>query len=406
MKKYILLVLLTAVCMAGMAQEKLESVSGVVMDRESHKALSQVNVSVDGSNVSTITNAEGRFVLKVPRLEGRIVVSHIGYKSRYVAMPKDGKPLRIMLTPSSLMLAEVVIMPDDPVTLLREALRRIPENYGREPHLYQTFYRETVQKRQNYIYIAEAVSELLKTGYNRVSSVRDWVAILKARRLVSTKQSDTLGVKIQGGPQLMNQLDFVKNRSLILDRIDMEHYNFNVAVPEKIDDRLQVVIEFHPKGTSPDVLYHGRVYIDNENYTITRAEMTLDMGNRDVATQMMLIKKPAGLRFKPKELSMVISFKSDGTYSRINYLRTQMRFSCDWKRRLFSTNFTAVTEMVVTDKLKEVKGKPGNDTFGPRDSFYDKVDYFGDQDFWADYNIIEPTESLEKAVEKIRKHHP
>ena len=27
----------------------------------------------------------------------------------------------------------------------------------------------------------------------------------------------------------------------------------------------------------------------------------------------------------------------------------------------------------------------------------------GEADYWADYNIIEPTESLEKAVKKLRK---
>lgn len=31
------------------------------------------------------------------------------------------------------------------------------------------------------------------------------------------------------------------------------------------------------------------------------------------------------------------------------------------------------------------------------------VDNFSDADFWNDYNIIEPTESLEKAVLKLRK---
>lgn len=403
MKRHILLALFAVLSLAGMSQERLENVSGVVIDRETRKALRQVNVAIDGSNISTVTNDEGRFVLKCAKMPKRIVVTHIGYKSRYVEVPKDGSTMRIMLTPSSVMLSEVLIMPEDPEEVLMVAIKRIVDNYGRSPQLFQTFYRETVQKRQNYIYIAEAVSELMKTGYHHTSPVRDWVAILKARRLVSTKQSDTLGVKIQGGPLLMNQLDFVKSRTLIMNIEELKHYNFSMKVPEKIEDRLQLVIEFHPKGTSPDVLYHGKVYIDNETYTVTRAELTLDMGNRDAATQIMLVKKPLGLRFRPRELSLTLNFKREGAFSRINYLRTQMRFSCDWKRRLFSTNFTAVTEMVVTDKLSEVHGKPSDGRFKSYDSFYDKVDYFDDPNFWADYNIIEPSESLENAVKRLRK---
>ena len=38
-----------------------------------------------------------------------------------------------------------------------------------------------------------------------------------------------------------------------------------------------------------------------------------------------------------------------------------------------------------------------------RDSFTQMVNNFNDPDFWRDYNIIEPTESLEKAIKKLKK---
>jgi hypothetical protein len=50
-----------------------------------------------------------------------------------------------------------------------------------------------------------------------------------------------------------------------------------------------------------------------------------------------------------------------------------------------------------------VKRPRGRSSFGLRDRFYDKVEYFDDPDFWADYNIIEPTESLENAIDKLKK---
>lgn len=83
-----------------------------------------------------------------------------------------------------------------------------------------------------------------------------------------------------------------------------------------------------------------------------------------------------------------------------------MQFNCDWKRRLFARTFTTVSEMVVTDLLqqdKEAKRPRGRSSFGIRERFYDKVEYFEDPDFWADYNIIEPTESLEHAIDKLKK---
>ncbi|MFW9624572.1 MAG: carboxypeptidase-like regulatory domain-containing protein, partial [Bacteroides graminisolvens] len=41
--------------------------------------------------------------------------------------------------------------------------------------------------------------------------------------------------------------------------------------------------------------------------------------------------------------------------------------------------------------------------FHERNSLSDKVSNFYDENFWEDYNIIEPTESLENAVNKLKK---
>ena len=34
-------------------------------------------------------------------------------------------------------------------------------------------------------------------------------------------------------------------------------------------------------------------------------------------------------------------------------------------------------------------------------AYYDKVEYFMDPDYWRSYNIIEPSESLDKAIRKL-----
>lgn len=43
------------------------------------------------------------------------------------------------------------------------------------------------------------------------------------------------------------------------------------------------------------------------------------------------------------------------------------------------------------------------DAFGINQVFYDVVKEYWNEDFWKDYNIIEPTESLENAVKKLKK---
>ena len=157
-----------------------------------------------------------------------------------------------------------------------------------------------------------------------------------------------------------------------------------------------------PAEIVPYALYDGNLYIDQERLAFTRIELDLDMRDKDKATQTMLVKKPFGVRFKPRELSCVVDYRYEDGVTRISYLRNTFRFNCDWKRRLFSTSFTATCEMAVTDCSSDnVQPIASRSSFDSRDAYYDKVEYFLDPDYWSSYNIIEPSESLDKAIQKL-----
>ena len=167
------------------------------------------------------------------------------------------------------------------------------------------------------------------------------------------------------------------------------------------------MIRVEPMDITLLPLMGGLLYIDQESLTITRAELQLDVRDWRLASEYMLVRKPVGLRFRPKGLLMTVGYTTDMQgITRMNYLRNEMRFNCDWKRRLFASTYTTVSEMVVTDRLaagRDAKRPSGRSSFGIKDRFYDRVEYFEDPDFWADYNIIEPTESLENAIDKLKK---
>jgi hypothetical protein len=313
-------------------------------------------------------------------------------------------PVTVRLQPTTIQLKEVVVWNEDPWKLIEQALEKVPDNYNTTPQLYRCFYRETAQKRSRYIYVAEGVVDMYKTGYQK-TVYRDRVAIVKGRRLVSPKQSDTLGVKVLGGPTLPVQLDVVKNTAFLLNQEELSKYTLGMAPAAVIDDRLQYVITLTPYVEQSYPLSYGKLYIDRETLAFTRAELSLDMSDRQKASNYMLHKKPHGVRFKPKEMSCLIDYRTVDGKTTIHYVRNTFRFGCDWKRRLFSTNFTAVAELVVTDRLPDVRPISGRESFDSRDAFFDHVDYFRDPDFWKDYNIIEPTESLDKGIGKIIKKH-
>ena len=78
------------------------------------------------------------------------------------------------------------------------------------------FYREPYRRRR-YIGISEAVLDVSKTAYTNRNINYDKVRVEKGRRLLSQKASDTLAVKVVGGPNLGVTLDVVKNKGALLD---------------------------------------------------------------------------------------------------------------------------------------------------------------------------------------------
>jgi hypothetical protein len=382
-------------------------INGVVLDRQTGRTLSHVSVTAEGGKEHTVTNDDGRFSLKTQRIPQYIQLSHIGYKTRRQQIQHgQTSNLRIMMAVNTVGLHEVVITRNDPLEIVKAAMDRIEKNYPQKPELVRCFYRETARRGSRFISVAEAVTDMYKTGYSR-GPERDAVAILKGRRLMSMKARDTLGVKIQGGPVMPLMVDIAKNREYVLKAEDFGLYDFSMDMPALIDDRLQYVVSMQPKMHTMYPLMYGKLFIDQETLAFTRAELQLDVSNWRSASDYMLVKKPFGLRFRPKELTMTIVYTTDMQgVTRMSYVRNEMRFNCDWKRRLFASPFTTVSEMVVTDRRQmgeEVKRPKGRNSFGIRERFYDKVEYFEDPDFWADYNIIEPTESLENAIGKLKK---
>ena len=370
MRRLLFIGLLAVLAVMGVSAQTITQVSGTVLDRTTGKVL--VGASVTGGGHTVVTNGDGYFVLKAESELKTITVSNVGFRAQRVRLNQlqDGE-LRISLSPATIQLQEVLVMNTNARELVMTAISKIPKNYSQHPELFHCFYRETAQKRQNYIMIAEGVVDMYKSSYAYWENADDRVAIRKGRRLLSPRKGDTLSVKVTGGPVLPIQLDIVKQRDFLLNEEELDCYQMQMEVP---------------------------------TMAFTRAELELDMKDRNKATMMMLVKKPLGVRFRPKELSLLVDFRQDNDVTRISYIRTVFRFNCDWRRRLFATSFTACCEMVVTGQ-DATTGRPirGRESFDQHDAFFDKVDYFLDPVFWQDYNIIEPTESLNRAIARIMK---
>ena len=403
-KLFLALALMTIPAFAASARPDslnlAHSVRGTVLDARSGSRLPSVNIRVSGKDYATVSNSDGVFVIRSDEPIVELTFSSLGYKT--LTMPVTGSDVVARMAQERYLLDPSSIVTGEPMEIVRAANRMIRENYPDRSELLKCFYRETLQKRGRFISVSEAVTRVYKTSYYGLDH-GDRVALDKSRILVSPRSRDTLSVTVQGGPTLPIFADVVGNRDLLLDDLLSGMYTLKMGAPAYIGDRLQFVIHFEPAEHAYYSLFYGTLYIDREKLFFTRVEMSLDVSDPVLATRQILRKKPLGLRFTPKEMSFVISYRYDGNVCRMEYYRSVCRFNCDWKKRMLATSYAIVNETVVTDVIQPVVPIPRSEQFRSTDSMSDKAAEFLDPEFWTGYNIIEPTESLEHAAKRLHK---
>jgi len=378
---------------------------GSVSDQETRSPLAFASLTLNGTNIATITNSEGEFSLKVPKsmTEGKITVSYLGYKNKTVNL-SEFKPERTKIELDLLVIAlnEVRVFPKDPELLIRAVMNKRAENYFNDQTLMSAFYRETIKKRRTYVSLSEAVVEIHKQPY--MSSRIDVAQLYKARKSTDYTKMDTLTFKLQGGPYTTLYLDIMKNPEMVFTEDMIGNYEFSLENITKVNDRLIYVLSFKQRSHIAEPLYYGKLFIDTESLAITSATFNLNVENKMMASDMFIKKKPAGAKVYPTLAAYHIDYREKDGKWYYSYSRGQITFKVDWNKKLFNTVYESTIEMAVTD-WEKTTDKPVKmaDRMKTSVVMTDEISGFADREFWGEYNVIEPEKPIETAIKKIQK---
>ncbi len=378
---------------------------GSVVDQESRTSLPFASLSLEGTNIASITNSEGEFSLKVPKYlkEGKVTVSFIGYKNKSISLSQfKPEKTRIELEMLIVALNEVRVFPKDPELLIRAVMNKRAENYFSDPTSMTAFYRETIKKRKTYISLSEAVVQIYKQPY--MSPRYDLAQLYKARKSTDYSKLDTLTFKLQGGPYTTLYLDIMKNPEMIFTEDMLGNYEFKLENITKINERLIYILAFKQRPFVSEPLYFGKLYIDTESLAITSALFNLNVENKILTADMFIKKKPATAKVYPTVASYHIDYRERNGKWYYSYSRGQITFKIEWNKRLFNTVYETTIEMAVTDweKTSDRPVKPA-ERMRPTVVMTDEISGFADRAFWGDYNVIEPEKPIESAIKKIQK---
>lgn len=388
-------------------ENNFKQYEGEVVDAENNNPLVFATISVEGTNISTITNTEGDFLLKVPASlnNGTVIFSFIGYTTQKVLLSDLApKKNRIELTTSALQLSEVDInAPKDAKALFRETLNKKGDNYFDDPTLMTAFYRETIKKRRKNVSLSEAVVNIYKTPYS--SNKKDAVELYKARKSTDYSKLDTVALKLQGGPFNTLYVDIMKYPEYIFTNESIDDYKFTFDRSTRVNNRLIYVINFNQLDKVETPLYQGKLYIDAENKTLTSAVYNLNITDREQAARLFVRKKPAKVDVWPTEVAYRVDYRSKNGKWYYGYSNVLLEFKVDWDDKLFNSVYSMTAEMAVTDWQKNEAGKAPKYKERLKKSIIlsEEALGFSDPDFWGEYNIIEPEKSIESAIKKIQR---
>ena len=382
-----------------------KSFTGKIVDLTG-KPVVFANVFISGSGIGTVTNLDGEFIIKVPKnyLEKDLEISFLGFKNQKIPITNLkllGNTINIQ--PSTINIEEVIIRSHNPVDLITGAAKRIPENYSVISEMQKGFYRETVKKSKNYVAISEAVVDIYKSPYNS-DFIYDQVKVYKGRKSQDVKKMDTINFKLQGGPSSTILLDVVKNPSTLLNTDLFSYYDYELVGIVEVDNNKAYAINFEQKKKYDFPMYSGKIYLDADNLAISQIEFSLNELSLDVAAKMLVRKSPIAIKVKPLTGSYLANYRKINGKWHLNYVRAEVKFKCNWKKKLFNSIYTAMTEMAITDidtiNISKFKNK---EVVKMSDIFVDKVNHFEDENYWGEYNYIKPDESIEIAISKLGK---
>jgi len=380
---------------------------GKVMDADSKKPLVFATLSIEGTNISTISNTEGEFALKVPNSidEANVLISFLGYKTKLVSLSQlNANNTKIFMDISVVKLSEVSLsMPKNAENLVRETLKKRGQNYFDDPTLMTAFYRETIKKRKKNISLSEAVVNIYKTPYT--SSRRDAVQLYKARKSTDYSKLDTIALKLQGGPFNALFVDIMKYPNYIFEESSLDKYDFSFDRSTKIKDRHIYVVNFVQKPSVSDQLYKGKLFIDAENKILTSAIYSLNITDKNEASKLFVRRKPANARVWPNEVAYRVDYREKDGRWYYGYSNVLLEFKINWDKKLFNSVYSMTCEMAVTDWEKNISNEMPKSKERMKTSIIlgDEAIGFADPDFWGEFNIIEPEKSIESAIRKIRR---
>lgn len=379
---------------------------GVIVDGKTKKALEYASISVSNSNISTISNLEGVFSVKVPKAlkNENVIITYLGYQNKMIPLSSFDGELSISMEESFEALPDVNLVEANPKSVLKKLIERRKTNSYTDPIIVNAFYRESIKKRRTYASLSEAVIDVYK---QQRGNQGDYVVLEKSRKSTDYRKIDTLVIKLQGGPYNNLSMDMIRNQDLFFSPDMFDIYKFSFDKMINMDDRNVYVINFVQRPSIVEPFYKGKLYIDTKSFALVKSVFSLNLNNLEKAKKFFVKKKPTNADVIPLDTKYIVDYKEINGKWHFSYSRIELSFKIKWDKKLFNSIYHVAIEMATTDWKDNVDKTTikSRDRMRKNVILTDKTSGFTDPEFWGERNVIEPDKSIDNAIKKIQRNY-
>jgi len=381
---------------------------GKVINADSKEPLPFANLSLIGTNITSITNSNGEFIIKIPKTESssKVRISFIGYKTEIIELESfEEENKTILLDVFISPLSETIIsIPKNVDDLVRKTLSNVNNNYFEDHNIMTAFYRETIKRKKRNLSLSEVVVDIYKSPYKRYQK-REVIDLLKIRKDTDYSRLDTVAFKLAGGPYNTLTLDLIKYHDNFIPLFFMSNYDFWIHRTSEIDGLPVYVVKFKQKDEIKDPLFYGELFIDGENNTLLSAIFSLNVSDKLKSSRLFVKKKPRNANVWPVKANFRVDYNQNNGKWYYNYSNSSIDFKVNWDKKIFNSTYSISSEMLITDwrSNSNLNYPEKNKIIKPSIILADSKTGFQDLDFWGKDNIIEPDNSIENAIRKIQR---
>lgn len=409
---------ITVVSSVG-AQEKVIRLTGKIRDSQTGDPIPFVNIRLHTGSAGTATNSEGEFIFKIP-VTGTIdtlIFSCVGYTTVKKPLWPNEKKIIINLTPAIIELAEVSVRPQSGLDMLKEAIRKIPENYDTSTIQLTAFYRENIALEDFELTFNEAILEIYRP-FKTAKQLNDQIRVVKGRKkAIDYGKEAQLYFWISGvsnGARGSLSEDLVKYRRAKyspFNPVNFKYYIYEYAETLKDSSQNLIVLNINPKKNARKAIMRMKLFLDEESLAIVKYNFELSeqgikmVSRKDKGLIYAIMTKVVHATLDYDRFQYTVSYRQHHNKWYLNRVTRHWESLVDSKKRNWEDKvWRTDTDLLITDiDTKNVKPITEGNIGANESPIQTFIGGDFDDAFWENYNILktESTDSLKDSKTQV-----